>query len=185
MIISCKKCNCNFNKLPSQIKRTKNNFCSKSCAASFNNKAAHKRKLSNKCKKCDSLIRSDVKYCKKHKNCRRANGQSYTKWSQRSTEYKLANNLRTRINASIRNGSKAGSAVKSLGCSINELKVYLESKFLDGMSWDNWSRTGWHIDHIIPLSSFDLTDIDQLKAACHFTNLQPLWAKDNLIKGNR
>lgn len=53
------------------------------------------------------------------------------------------------------------------------------------MTWDNWAPKGWHVDHIIPLSSFDLTNRDQLLAACHYTNLQPLWAKENLQKGAR
>jgi hypothetical protein len=48
------------------------------------------------------------------------------------------------------------------------------------MTWDNWTTDGWHIDHIKPLaSSFDLTDRKQFLEACHYTNLQPLWAKDN------
>ena len=80
---------------------------------------------------------------------------------------------------------KNGSAVKDLGCSIDELKTYLESKFQLGMTWDNWSKDGWHIDHIKPLSSFDLTDKKQLLEACHYTNLQPLWATDNLSKGDK
>jgi hypothetical protein len=53
------------------------------------------------------------------------------------------------------------------------------------MTWENWSKYGWHIDHIKPLSSFNLTDYEQLKMACHYTNLQPMWAKDNLIKSNK
>lgn len=98
--------------------------------------------------------------------------------------YKLAKNLRNRMRMAIKRRYKSGSAVRDLGCSIDFLKIYLESKFLDGMSWDNWSKTGWHIDHIIPLSSFDLTNrIDFLKA-CHYSNLQPLWATDNLSKGD-
>ena len=71
-----------------------------------------------------------------------------------------------------------------MGCSISELKDYLESKFQVGMTWENHSQTGWHIDHIKPLSHFDLSDRDQFLQACHYTNLQPLWAKDNLSKSD-
>jgi hypothetical protein len=99
--------------------------------------------------------------------------------------FKLRSILRARLNNALKANQKTGSAVKDLGCSTAELKIYLESKFLPGMTWDNWSRDGWHIDHIKPLSSFDLTDPEQLKIACHYTNLQPLWAKDNLSKGDK
>jgi hypothetical protein len=89
------------------------------------------------------------------------------------------------LNAAIKNNQKIGSAVKDLGCSIEELKIYLESKFQEGMSWDNWSLKGWHIDHIKPLASFDLTDRNQLIQAYYYTNLQPLWAKDNMAKSDK
>lgn len=95
-------------------------------------------------------------------------------------QFKLACRLRNRIWDSL----KSGSAVKDLGCTIDELKTYLESKFQTGMTWDNWSKDGWHIDHIKPLASFDLSDRKQLLEACHYTNLQPLWAKDNLAKSD-
>jgi hypothetical protein len=94
--------------------------------------------------------------------------------------FKLQCNLRSRLNAALKKNFKAGSSVTDLGCSIEELKVYLESKFQPGMSWENHGK--WHLDHIKPLSSFDLTDEEQLKSAVHFSNLQPLWAKDNLKK---
>jgi predicted nucleic acid-binding Zn ribbon protein len=99
--------------------------------------------------------------------------------------YKMRSTLRARLNCAIKNGQKAGSAVKDLGCTIADLKTYLESKFLLGMSWDNWSKDGWHIDHIEPLSKFDLTNPEEFKKACHYTNLQPLWAKDNISKSNK
>ena len=100
-------------------------------------------------------------------------------------QYKLSCNLRSRLNSAINNNYKSGSAVKDLGCSIEELKSYLESKFQSGMSWDNWTTDGWHIDHIKPLTSFDLTDRNQLLEACHYTNLQPMWATDNLTKSDK
>lgn len=99
--------------------------------------------------------------------------------------YRLAVNLRKRLGVAIRDGQKAGSAVRDLGCSIPELKSYLESLFQAGMTWDNWSLTGWHIDHVRPLSKFDLADPEQFLQAVHYTNLQPLWAEKNLKKGNR
>jgi hypothetical protein len=68
-----------------------------------------------------------------------------------------------------------------LGCSPYFLKQYLEKQFKDGMTWDN--RNEWHIDHIIPLSSAKTED--EIYKLCHYTNLQPLWAEDNLKKGNK
>lgn len=95
---------------------------------------------------------------------------------------RIKHSLRSRLNHAINKDLKTGSAVDDLGCTIDELKLYLESKFSAGMTWNNWSRDGWHIDHIIPLSSFDLTDSEQLKKAIHYTNLQPLWAEENCKK---
>lgn len=108
-----------------------------------------------------------------------------TAWKNRDIEYKVANNLRCRLNMAIKNKSKAGSAVKNLGCSIEYFMKYIEQQFSEGMSWENWGRNGWHLDHITPLSSFDLTDIEQFKLACHYKNYRPLWAKDNLKKASK
>lgn len=91
----------------------------------------------------------------------------------------LARSLRKRLRAAI----STGSAVSNLGCSVSDFKCYLESKFKSGMSWSN--RSEWHIDHIIPLSRFDLSNPEELKKACHYSNLQPMWAFDNMSKGNR
>lgn len=90
--------------------------------------------------------------------------------------------LRTRLNIVIKK-NKPGSAVKSLGCSIEYFKKHIELQFQNGMEWDNWGVKGWHLDHIKPLASFDLTDKKQFDEACHYSNMQPLWAEDNLKKG--
>lgn len=70
-----------------------------------------------------------------------------------------------------------------LGCTIEELRTHLEAQFQEGMTWDNYGRDGWHIDHIKPCSSFDLLKEAEQRECFHYTNLQPLWAKDNLSKG--
>lgn len=96
---------------------------------------------------------------------------------------RIRNNLRGRLYQAIKRNYKAGSAISDLGCSIEEFKIYIEKQFKEGMTWDNWSRTGWHIDHITPLDSFDLDKKEEFTVACHYSNLRPLWAKDNLSKG--
>jgi hypothetical protein len=98
-------------------------------------------------------------------------------------ETKASMLLRSRLTAAIRGEYKSGSAVADLGCTIKELVAHLEGQFLPGMTWKNWSRHGWHIDHIEPLCSFDLTDRAQVLRACHYTNLRPMWAIENLRKG--
>lgn len=100
-------------------------------------------------------------------------------------QYKLASNLRTRVASAIRKFQKGkkGSAVRDLGCSMDELIPHLEALFQENMTWENYGK--WHVDHILPLFHFDLTDREQFLKACHYTNLQPLWARDNLKKGNK
>ena len=97
--------------------------------------------------------------------------------------FRLSDLLRSRLAYSLRNKSKLGSAVTLLGCSLHDAIAHIESQFEQGMSWENWGE--WHVDHIRPLASFNLEDPIALAMACHYTNLQPLWAKENLAKGDR
>jgi len=122
------------------------------------------------------------------------NQEKVKDWRQKNREYfnnynkircesdilfKIKRNIRSRMNKFIKN--KSQNSIDIVGLNINELKKYIESKFKDGMSWENYGKYGWHIDHIIPLSSAKTED--ELYNLCHFENLQPLWAKDNLSKG--
>lgn len=122
-------------------------------------------------------------YYEENKETIRANKRAYSK-KRKAVDplFKLKENLRTRLVKAVNRGQKSGSAVRDLGCSIEEFKTYLESKFQPGMTWDNWARDGWHVDHIVPLCKFDLTSKIELEKACHYTNLQPLWASQNLAK---
>ena len=100
--------------------------------------------------------------------------------------FKLSDNTRSLIRSSFlytNNCGKISKTEKILGCSYEKFKRHLESQFKEGMTWDNYGRNGWHIDHIYPVSK--ARDEEHLLELNHYTNLQPLWAKDNLSKGNR
>jgi hypothetical protein len=98
---------------------------------------------------------------------------------------RIANSLRARIRNVLREKhiTKINHLKDLIGIPICEFKTYLESKFTEGMNWENYGK--WHIDHKIPLSKFNLSDIEEQKKACFFTNLQPLWASDNCSKKDK
>ena len=99
--------------------------------------------------------------------------------------FRISGNLRGRVYKAIASQGviKKRTTAYLVGCSIAYLKIHLEGQFQFGMTWDNYGLHGWHIDHIRPCASFDLTDPEQQKQCFHYTNLQPLWAEDNLKKG--
>lgn len=101
---------------------------------------------------------------------------------QRKTQplKKLTFNVRTRLYSVLKNKTKKSFNI--IGCSPESLKVYLENQFTEGMTWDLMGKY-IHIDHIIPLSSANTEE--EIYKLCHYTNLQPLWAKDNLKKSNK
>ena len=94
----------------------------------------------------------------------------------------LANRIRSTLRQAIRRqgGIKDSQTLELLGCSSKELLAYIESLFTDGMNWENVNE--WHIDHIRPCASFDLRNHEEQVMCFHFTNLQPMWAKENLSK---
>jgi hypothetical protein len=166
----------------------------------------YKRKLSSdghcsECKICSKQRNKDVwnNYYSKHKEKILEKNKAYNKdyrirYKSRRNKlkinryhtdiiFKLSSNLRGRITSAIKRNQKSGSAIKDLGCSITEFKQYIEDKFLPGMTWKNHGK--WHLDHIRPISSFDLSDRKDFLKCAHYTNYQPLWAHDNLTKSSK
>lgn len=105
----------------------------------------------------------------------------------------LKRNMRSNTNRILKGQGRAKSkkTEEYLGCTVEELICHLESKFQDGMNWENYGNPngdhteGWHVDHIRPCASFDLSDPIEQRECFHYTNLQPLWGKDNLSKGDK
>ena len=96
----------------------------------------------------------------------------------------LRKRLRGRLQKALKGIIKSKRTMELLGVPhLDFLKAWLQSQFKEGMTWEN--RHLWHIDHIIPCSSFDLTKPEEQAKCFHYTNLQPLWASENLSKGNR
>lgn len=98
---------------------------------------------------------------------------------------KIKDNVRRRIDYFLKTNDtqKNNKTFDIVGCDPQFLKEYLENQFKEGMSWENYGLYGWHIDHKIPLSSAETEN--EIYKLCHYTNLQPLWAEENLSKGSK
>lgn len=171
---------CESPKCSNIFKRSGNQkYCSSAC-----NTAAYyyrnKDKINEKRRGCNKIKQYREQYNRENRDKLTANkNRRY----REDIQFRIKENLRTRLSKAIARNTKSGSAIEDLGCSIEELRNYLESKFQPGMSWDNYGE--WHIDHIRPLANFDLSNRDQFLEACNYTNLQPLWAIDNIRKSNK
>ena len=143
--------------------------------------------LNNMCKSCSKLKAKPYQkeYSKKYyqKNKSKINKQRKTRY-RTDNQHRLAENCRSRIRNLLAGLHRSRSTLELIGLdSWDQLMSHIESQFADGMSWDN--RAQWHIDHIRPCASFDLTDESQRLDCFNYKNLQPLWAKDNLAKGDK
>lgn len=137
------------------------------------------------------------KYCQNHKQQKRLNGFEWRKnnpnyynkhrKSRRKTDFnfRILDSLRSQLYIVLQGNRKNKTTVKLVGCSIEFLKQWLEKKFKSGMTWKNYGKGDkkWVIDHIKPCVSFDLSKSREQHKCFHYTNLQPLWWKDNLTKG--
>ncbi len=138
------------------------------------------------CRPCFAKIRSEryrearIKYSKTE-ICKQKKKERKNKM-RNDPSAKIAKSLRRNLSRFIKNKQISANAL--LGCNYYFFRSYLEERFVEGMCWENYGFYGWHIDHIKPCASFNLTDIEQQKICFHYTNLQPLWGVDNLKKGS-
>jgi len=144
----------------------------------YNHSKTHWDNLRNDCKKCLTEWRKVNRKILNKKHNEYEKNRKLT-----DVEFKLIKTLRSRLLCAInrQNSSKNNTTIELLGCSVSFLKVYLSEKFKKGMTWENHGE--WHIDHIKPCSLFNLLNEDEQKKCFHYTNLQPLWASENLSKG--
>ena len=126
----------------------------------------------------------DKDYARNNRKRVQAYKRKYYALNKDNEAFRIRMRLSGRIVQALRGISKSESTMHLLGCSLEELQEYLSSKFQDGMSWHNYGLDGWHVDHIRPCASFDLSDPEQQKICFHYSNLQPLWAVDNMSKGS-
>lgn len=147
------------------------------------------------CKICRSKIELEYRLLNKEKVKKRRktyyenNKKKHLKYflerRNNDTLFKVTDNVRRRMNHFFKSNyiQKNNKTFNIIGCSPQSLREHLESQFVKGMNWDNYGKDGWHIDHIIPLSSAN--NEDEIYELCNYSNLQPLWAKENLSKGSK
>jgi hypothetical protein len=150
-----------------------------------------KKRKEDYLKNKDKLNRRNLKW--RHKNiekCRLYQNNYCRKKRKSDINYKIKCTQRIRINSTLKNISKSIPTMFLIGCDTDYLMYHIQNQFKSGMNWDNHGRglnneKEWHIDHIKPCASFDLTKKSDQFKCFHYTNLQPLWAEDNLKKGNK
>jgi len=98
-------------------------------------------------------------------------------------QFRILCNLRRRLSHALKGNTKSASTMTLLGCSIMHLQDYLTMRFQPGMTWENYGT--WHADHMMPCASFDLEDPEQQRRCFHYTNLQPMWASENISKRDK
>lgn len=183
-------------------------YCNKKCKNDYKNRLRDEEKFKKKelikCKICDNLFLDRTgkrKFCSER--CKFLDWRLYSdgiEWTKRYNRSEKMKEIRHRymttnvqammkkklcdiVHKSIINKYRGSMvAMDLLDASIDEARGHLESLFKPGMTWANHKTDGWHIDHIVPCSSFDLTDPIQQKKCFHYTNLQPLWHYENMDK---
>ncbi len=131
----------------------------------------------------DKLKRYFKEYEKKNrKKVTKRHGKYSKNRRENDLSFRLKGSLASRLRIAVKGITKSDTTMNLVGCSREYLLNYLESQFDDEMSWSDYGRTGWHIDHIKPCKSFDLSKEEEQRKCFHYSNLRPLWAKYNLSR---
>ncbi len=182
----CSKCNLEQNKTEFRKDRTKKDGLRPNCKT-CSKQYEENRRLTNPTLTKEKLKKfyenNPEKRQEYRKNYKSRKHEQRKERRNSDVIFNLLNRVRCRIwkYLTINNITKKNRTLDIVGCTPQELKEHLEKQFSEGMTWEN--RVEWHIDHIIPLSSAKKEE--ELYKLCHYTNLQPLWAVENMKKGNK
>ena len=189
-----KKCSlCNFFKDPTQYEKSSLASC-KTCLkerrkknydpkkrAEYYSKITEEQKEARRVYARNKRNEDPEKANQRVKDWRKRNPNYRKNRLKNDLNYRITDNLRGRVYKAVKGHVKSDTTKNLLGCPIKEFREYLETMFVGNMSWENYGE--WHIDHIKPCALFDMTKEEQQRECFHYTNLQPLWAVDNLTKG--
>jgi hypothetical protein len=178
--VSTNQC-CSCIKKQSKAWQENNREKSRECSAKWQKKMRSTEEGRQRLETINAPSRAKYNKTAKRKEARRREFEARESNPVRRVESRIRCLLRNVIIAN--GGRKAAKTEELLGCTVAEARAHLEAQFLPGMTWDNHGE--WHIDHIRPCASFDFSDSQQQKECSHYTNLQPLWAKDNLSKSDK
>ena len=164
----CKECSSNYNKEWRKKNHDRNNETQK----------RYQQKVLGKHQK---------EYKKKNHEAYVLNRRKYRAEKRKNFSFRIEESLRNRVRLTLKGVVKSDHTLSLLGCSIEEFRKHIESQFQEGMTWENYGKghDGWHLDHIIPIAYFDLSDPEQQKLCWNYRNFQPLWAEDNLKKKDK
>lgn len=156
-----------------------------------NRKRYWENRAKESARKAKAYSENREKFLARNRRWKRRSREKILSWERNrrrdNINARLSSNLRTRIYLALKKNWKHGSTIRVLGCSIESFKIYLESQFECGMSWENYGKTeeSWSLDHIIPCALFDLSKPDHQRRCFHFSNIRPMWHTKNLAKGKR
>lgn len=151
-------------------------FCSLMCACQWKSS-----RPGNTCKFCKKPIfglgKHTLHFCKRVECIKQRREAS-------RIQNRIADNIRTRVLRVVTRGWKSAHTLQLVGCSAKSLRLHLQNRFMRGMNWNNYGSY-WHIDHIMPCASFDLTNPAEQRACFHYSNLRPLYKKKNRAKSDK